>query len=183
MRSCVVARDHARCDRKSLGYSRFPVAELLRTLQRCLFRRIADLVKTAQLVKTCTKHLRRCQGHPRQVTADEHPLEQLWPVRSAWKRRCCPRHIPCQRTRKRRTISTCFATSSVRRPHLPSSHVALVLWHGCLTDSASACADNRSWPPREPHAQPQVACGLQTPAVTLLSDQRPRLPRHRRKVR
>ena len=162
---------------KSLGYSRFPVAALLRTLQRCLFCRIADLVKT------CTKHLRTCQGHRSQVTADEHPLEQLWAVRSTWKRRCCPRHIPCQRTRKRRTISTCFAISSVRRPHLPSSHVALVLWHGCLTDSASAFADNRSWPPREPHAQPQVACGLQTPAVTLLSDQRPRLPRHRRKVR
>ena len=112
------------------------------------------------------------------------PLEQLWPVRShAWSRRCCRRHIPCQRTRRRRTISTCFAISSVRHPHLPSSHVALVLWHGCLTDSASAFADNRSWPPREPHAQPQVDCGLQTPAVTLLSDQRPRLPRHRRKVR
>ena len=27
VRSCVVARDHARCDRKSLGYSPFPVAD------------------------------------------------------------------------------------------------------------------------------------------------------------
>ena len=64
-----------------------------------------------------------------------------------------------------------------------SARGACVLGTGTLTGSVCALADNRSWPPREPQAKPQVACSLQTSAVNLLRDQRPRLPRYRRKVR
>ena len=100
-----------------------------------------------------------------------------------WRRRCRARR-PTRVARTRQTTSTCFAISSVRRPTLAlSARGACVLGTHALTGSASALADNRSWPPREPQAKPQVTRSLQTSAMIPLRDQRPRLPRYRRKVR
>ena len=100
-----------------------------------------------------------------------------------WRRRCRACR-PTRVARTRQTTSTCFAISSVRRPTLAlGARGACVLGTHALTGSASALADNRSWPPREPQAKPQVTRSLQTSAMIPLRDQRPRLPRYRRKVR
>ena len=131
-----------------------------------------DALAASKLVKP----VKRQRGH-------ESDASHWNRTHKCWRRRCRACR-PTRVARTRQTTSTCFAISSVRRPTLAlSARGACVLGTHALTGSASALADNRSWPPREPQAKPQVTRSLQTSAMIPLRDQRPRLPRYRRKVR